>query len=341
MANNNYKLKIGSSFYSVENVIASGSTNSNYYSGFPKYQTTNLTFEKHQTELGYKVSNTDLANNVVAFYRDHIGGGTTNTGTEQRDEQANNTSYQGFNKYGTTINQTDQTIPEWCTKMRVVVIGAGGGAKGDGYDAGSGGGGGSGGLAAGTVLKVTGTNTYSVSLGGCGRGGYYEGDDGQSGYNARSPDQISTKFTYYASEIGANVGGNGDGGVKAEANNNTSSESSGGYGFVNTTNVQTGYVTTTGNGGNAGNAYNPGESNGISNDANIPVLNTNQGEARSHDGNSNTTNGFYSIDQDNQLPGYGQGGWGGISKNENSNSNSNGYGGQCGGRSLVRVYFIR
>ena len=56
------------------------------------------------------------------------------------------------------------------------------------------------------------------------------------------------------------------------------------------------------------------------------MLNTNQGNAPNDS----------QINQDEHLPGFGQGGWGGVNAN-----NGNGYGGQCGGRSIVRVYFIR
>lgn len=333
MANNNYKLKIGSSFYPVEDIIRDGNITSNNYVGFPNYNTSTVSFERHETALGYKESGTDLNNNIVALYREYIGGGTTNSGSEQNDNQANNTTYKAFNKYGDTITHTSLSIPAWCTKMRVIVIGAGGGGGGAGaanedYDAGSGGGGGAGGFAAGTVVKTANVNVYNISLGGCGLGGYYEGTGGEDGYEARNPAELNTTFTYGDSVLSANCGGTGQGGAPAVGSNNTSGESNGGNASVNTTNITVNTATTTGNKGGSGNATNPGEGGTINFSSSYPALNTNQGNAP--EGSM--------INQDNQLPGYGQGGWGGYSTN---NNNRNGYGGQCGGRSLVRVYFIR
>ena len=324
---------IGSSFYSVEDIIRDGSTTSTNYVGFPKYNTSSLSFERHETAFGYKESTIDLANNIVALYKDYIGGGATNSGSAQNSDQANNTTYKAFNKYGDTITHTSESIPAWCTKMRVIVIGAGGGGGGAGAgtagnDAGSGGGGGGGGFAAGTVVKTSNVNVYNISLGGCGLGGYYEGDSGQDGYEARNPVKVDTKFSYDTSELVANCGSAGKGGAEAVAPNNASGESTGGNASVNTTNITVNAEAKSGNKGGSGNAVNPGEGGTINFSTNYPALNTNQGNAPEAN----------MINQDNELPGYGQGGWGGYSTN---NNNRNGYGGQCGGRSLVRVYFIR
>ena len=333
MVNNNYKLKIGTSFYPVEDIIRDGSTTSTNYVGFPNYNTSSLSFELHETAFGYKESTIDLANNIVALYIDYIGGGATNTGSEQNSSQANNDTYKAFNSYGDTITHASKSIPAWCTKMRVIVIGAGGGGGGagagnEGNAAGSGGGGGGGGFAAGTVVKTANVNEYSISLGGCGLGGYYEGTQGEDGYEARDPDNINTTFTYSNSVLEANCGEGGQGGAEAVAPNNASGTSSGGNAVVNATNITLLKETTIGNGGGSGNAENPGEGGTINFSANnYPALNTNQGNAPEN-----------MINQDNELPGYGQGGWGGLSTN---NNNLNGYGGQCGGRSFVRVYFIR
>jgi hypothetical protein len=325
----------------VSDIIEPGSTNTNSYVGFPAYNTSNLAFERHISNFGYSVSNTDFKDSIVALYNDYYGGnwtnnsstynGTinTNSGSGQNDNQPNNATYQAYYAYGKTVTASG-TIPSWCTKVRVIVIGAGGGGGGGGTNsgnqAGSGGGGGSGGLAAG-MITVVGGQTFSISLGGCGRGGFYEGTANSNGFNANNPDSNETTFTYSASSsvIQANVGGAGDGGPRGEASNEASGAANGGNGAVNTTNVAD-YYQKTGSAGNAGNDRNPGESAGITRDDALPTLNTNQGDAP----NSSM------INQDNQLPGIGQGGWGGINAN-----NSNGYGGQCGGRSFVRVYFIR
>ena len=312
---------------SVSSIITAGSTNTNSYVGFPPYNTSDFAFERHATDLGYKVDGTDLKNSVVAKYTDYIGGGATNSGSEQNDNQPNNPNYYAYYAYGNTVTDSG-TIPAWCNKVRVIVIGAGGGGGGGGANAGnragSGGGGGSGGFAAGTIDVASGEE-FNISLGGCGRGGFYEKDPGESGYNANNPDSNQTTFTYSNSVIQANVGGAGDGGEPAAGGNNTSSTASGGNGSVNNTNVNSIQVRE-GSIGNAGNNSNPGESSGIVNTDTQPVLNSNQGNAPND----------RQIDQDNELPGFGQGGWGGVNAN-----NGNGYGGQCGGRSIVRVYFIR
>ncbi|MFY7730988.1 MAG: hypothetical protein ACOVRN_15825 [Flavobacterium sp.] len=327
MANNKYKVATN---LLVSDLIASGSTNSNFYQGFPAYRTTNLAFEKHLTEINYKVSGTDLINSVVAFYRDYQGGGNTNTGSSQADNQANNATYKAYEAYGNTITASD-TVPNWCSKIRVIVIGAGGGGGGGGANtnnlrAGAGGGGGGGGLAAGEI-NVTGGSTYNITLGGCGTGGYYEPDSGDSGYSAKNPVSIATSFYIGQSVIQANCGSAGDGGRGVSSNTNISATSAGGTGSVNTSNVLL-YYTKTGNTSIAGNNNNPGEGGTLVSDALLPTLNTNE------DQTSNTGQ----IAQDNDLPGYGQGGVGGLNS---STGNGNGYGGQCGGRSLVRVYFIR
>jgi hypothetical protein len=312
----------------VSSIIeAGGSTTTTSYIGFPAYITSNLAFEKHETDFGYKVDGFDLKNSIVAKYTDYIGGGATNTGSAQNDDQPNNSTFHAYYAYGNTVNHSG-TIPTWCNKVRVIVIGAGGGGGGGGANAsnraGSGGGGGSGGVAAGTIA-VDGGEEFNISLGGCGRGGFYEKDPGENGYNANNPVSTVTKFTYGSSDIQANVGSAGDGGEGSAGSNNTSNTAAGGNGSANTSNVSSIY-TQTGSIGNAGNNSNPGESSGIVNNAAHPALNTNQVNAPND----------RQIDQDNELPGFGQGGWGGVNAN-----NGNGYGGQCGGRSIVRVYFIR
>ena len=76
---------------SVSSIIeAGGSTTTTSYIGFPAYITSSLAFERHATDLGYKVDGTDLKNSVVAKYIDYIGGGATNSGSEQNDNQPNN-----------------------------------------------------------------------------------------------------------------------------------------------------------------------------------------------------------------------------------------------------------
>jgi hypothetical protein len=331
MANNNYKIAEN---ILVSDIIAAGSTTTPSYTGFPPYKTANLSFQRHNENFGYKVSNTDLANTVEAFYREYIGGGSTNTGSAQGDSQINNASKYAYYNYGNTITASD-TIPSWCTKVRVIVIGAGGGGGGGGTNsqnhAGSGGGGGSGGLAAGTI-SVTSGQTYTISLGGCGRGGFYQGSSNSNGRDAVDPVSTVTSFIVGTSIIQANCGGAGKGGPKGDATNEQSGTAAGGDGSVNSTNNLSDAhdIKKTGSGGNAGNDNNPGESAGIQNSVNLPVLNTNQGDAPNNSSNP------AAINQDNQLPGIGQGGWGGVNHN-----NGNGYGGQCGGRSLVRVYFIR
>jgi hypothetical protein len=311
----------------VSDIIAAGGTTSTVYKGFPAYNTANLAFQRHDTNFGYKVTDTDLSNTVEAYYRQYIGGGSTNNGSTQSNNQPNNANLYTYYNYGNTITHSG-TIPSWCTKIKVIVIGAGGGGGGGGTNAGSspagsGGGGGSGGIAAGEISVNSGT-TYNITLGGCGRGGFYEGDYDSNGYNANNPVSTSTSFYIGNSELTANCGAPGDGGPRGSASNEASNEAAGGNGSVNTTNVLW-YYTLTGNKGNAGNDGDPGESAGIQNTSNLPVLNTNQGNAITNQ-----------ISQDNQLPGIGQGGWGGVNSNQ-----GNGYGGQCGGRSLVRVYFIR
>lgn len=327
MANNNYKIATN---LLASDLFASGTTNSNFYQGFPAYNTTNLAFEKHLTEINYKVSGTDLINSVVAFYRDYQGGGSTNSGSSQTDNQANNATYKAYENYGNSIT-TSGTVPDWCSKIRVIVIGAGGGGGGGGANtnnlrAGAGGGGGGGGLAAGEI-NVTGGSTYDISLGGCGTGGYYQPNSGAGGYNAKNPVSTRTAFQIGASVLQANCGNPGDGGPGVSNDNNISATAVGGNGSVNVSNVLY-YYTKTGNTSIAGNNNNPGEGGTLVSDALLPTLNTNE------DQTSNTGQ----IAQDNDLPGYGQGGVGGLNSNA---GNGNGYGGQCGGRSLVRVYFIR
>ena len=323
----------------VSNIVQPGSTNTNSYVGFPAYNTSTLEFERHISNFNYKVGNIDLKDSIVAKYDDFVGGNktinnsvydgniNTNSGSVQTDNQVNDATLHAYYNYGETVTAS-RNIPIWCTSVKVIVIGSGGGGGGGGTNggdrAGSGGGGGSGGLAAGQINVIAG-QTFNISLGGCGRGGFYEGGSNANGYNANNPVSNQTTFTYGTSVISANVGNPGDGGERGFYNNETSGTAGGGTGSVNITNVL-GYYQNTGSIGNAGNDRNPGESNGITNDSALPTLNTNQDNA------PNTG----SIDQDNKLPGYGQGGWGGL----NADS-GNGYGGQCGGRSFVRVYYIR
>ena len=311
-------------------------TNS-FFKQFPAYYTSDLSFERHVTPLGYQVLGTDLANQVVAYYKEYIGGGSTNSGNN-------------YNNYAKTQSANNQQIPPWCKKLRVVVIGSGGGGGGGGANSGSdpnsnstssgvrggsGGGGGGGGLAAGEIAINTTGQVYDISLGGCGIPGVYQGTSGAAGDSGNDPDLNTTTFRLGTTTLEANCGSPGDGGQGTEGGN-TSNTSNGGNGSVNNgsvnaTNVLS-YYTNTGNGSTAGNNCDPGEGGTVNIPLTIPVFNKNQGDSPS--GVSNTNGRAYN--QNNELPGIGQGGWGGL-----NSQNNNGYAGQYGGRSYIRVYFIR
>ena len=328
MANNNYKVATN---VLVSDIIDSGTTNSNYYVGFPSYSTSSLTFEKHNTLLGYKVDETDI--NPVAFYRDYEGGNWTVNNTIYNVSGVVNSGDWGHYNYGNTMTASG-TIPSWCTSIRVIVIGAGGGGGGGGANArngqrtGSGGGGGGAGIAAGTISSVTSGSTYNITLGGCGLGGNRQYEEADAGIAALNPNSISTTFYYGSSVLTANCGGVGQPGPPAAGSGaKTNQANASNVGNTSTTLVNSVYVTS-GNIGNKSDDQVPGVGGTINNNSDLPILNSTaiapaQGE--------NTQ-----LDQ-HVLPPYGTGGYGGW----NSNAHDSGFRGQSGGRSFVRVYFIR
>ena len=294
---------------SLNTLLASGNTNSNSFSGLGGYLTTNYSFENPQA-TGYQVNGTDIANSIIAYYSDFVGGSSTYNGS--------------------------RTIPSWCNQLKVIVIGAGGGGGGGGgqnsNEAGSSGAGGGGGaqvsgyIIRGESIWPNTTNTFQVSIGGYGVAGGYQGNNNDSGYNANNPAQGYSVFYIDNSDTSvfyANCGNPGSGGVKPsdnnEATNSTSGGTSGGNGHITGNND--------GNWGSAGDHYSPG-TGGYTNLStnNSPTLNSNK--ARPSQGKTT------GLDQ-GDIPGVGQGGDGGY-----NSSNGNGYQGQYGGPSQIRVYFL-
>lgn len=322
---NNYKIATN---ILISDIIESGTTTSTNYTGFPAYIPTNLSFEKHITDFGYKDSGTDLKTKMTASY----------------------IQYEGPDSSSTSGTYSSQTIPTWCKRLRVIVIGAGGGGGGGGANinnggtrGGAGAGGGGGGFAVGEIAINTTGQTYQVVVGGRGEGGTYESTDGAGGNNATNPTVTQTYFKLGTTTLmTANVGSWGNGGRSSGADSNTTSNTAGGNGVVNDTNVVLNSVTGSGNEGVYGNNSNPGEGGTINYyDTNTrPTFyygNNGSNVAVNEEGDAPTSNNLFWYEQyPNAKPGLGQGGWGG-----NNSNNDNGYPGQKGGISFVRVYFIR
>ena len=318
------KYKIATNILISDIIESGGSTTSTNYKGFPAYITTNASFETHNTEFGYKDNGTDLKTKIVASY----------------------STYEGPDSHTGSTTSTAQPIPTWCKRLKVIVIGAGGGGGGGGANssnrAGSGAGGGGGGFAVGEIAINNTGQTYEVCVGGRGEGGPWETTDAAGGNNATDPTVTQTYFKLGTTKLMiANVGELGNGGRSANASSNTTSNSVGGTGTVNDTNVVLNSATGTGNEGVYGNNSNPGEGGTINyydnntrptfyygnNGSNVAV---NEGDAPANN------NKFWDEEFPNAKPGLGQGGWGGLNAN-----NDNGFYGQKGGISFVRVYFIR
>jgi hypothetical protein len=299
---------------------AVGTTNFSNLIGFPTCVSSSLTFE-HPSTTGYKINDTDIANSICAKFAEYTGYSSVDGNT------------------GQTIDHT-VNIPTWCNSLAVIIIGAGGGGGGGGGQVGDslgggGGGGGSGGKAWGTVSRGTtawssNTNTFKVSLGGCGLPGGYQGNNNDRGYTGTNPAQTSTNFSIGTSNemlLTANAGGPGAGGPDPNWTNEYSDGgAAGNWSYSSSTSSRNG---ENGNLGIMGSHY-QGSGGGVggtcnNNTTNVPVINTNKASP----GQSKTTG----IEQ--SIPGVGQGGLGGI-----NSSNGNGYGGQFGGPSRVRVYFF-
>ena len=163
--------------------------------------------------------------------------------------------------------------------------------------------------------------------------GGYETTATESGFNGNNPPATATIFTLgdNITILQANCGAPGDGGASTNQSTNTSNTSGGGSGSVNASNVSSA-ITIGGNTSNYGNNCAPGSGGKVGVSNNLPLFNLNGPDAPQ--GVSNQTGRSYNLD--NELPGIGQGGWGGLNAQTN-----NGYAGQCGGRSYVRVYFLR
>ena len=312
-----------------------GTKNFSNLIGFPTCVPSSLTFE-HPSTTGYKINNVDIANSICAKFVDYTGYSTVDGNT------------------GQTINHT-VTIPGWCNSLAVIIVGAGGGGGGgggqvSGSEGGGGGGGGGGGKVWGSISRgstywFSNTNTFKVSLGGCGLPGGPQSINDDKGYSATDPDQTSTNFSIGNSTqllLTANAGGPGTGGADPNwTNEYVDGGAAGNYGSSYSYNLVIG--ANDGNGGIMGSHYQgsvngdpvnaSGGKGGTCNNvwynnaasSDVPVINTN---------NANPLQtGTTSFEQ--SIPGVGQGGLGGI-----NSSNGNGYKGQFGGPSRVRVYFF-
>lgn len=300
----------------------------NYYSGFPTGISTNYNWENPST-LGYQISGTDIANSIKAVYTNYSG--------------ANGTSY-------------TFTPPSWCNTLKIIAIAGGGGGGSGGANtsnnrAGSGGSG-----AGGAQATLVSANTFDQSifsynidfvLGDNGAGGAYQGTSGDAGHWGHQGTSISINVSSGGSYTGTlwvyGGGGGGPGpGTSSGNNNSVGGQNTSITSGNNTTapilnnlgnyNADFNLLNHPGNsGGGGGNSY-IGAAGIITNFTDInplpPPLNTNYNYTSVQ--NNNT-----SINNTNEIPGYGQGGVGGWNSN-----NNNGYQGQNGGPALVRVYYM-
>ena len=301
----------------------------NTFVGFPSYVTTTNTWEQ-PTELGYKILNNgvyvDIANSIKAKYVDY--------------------------NYSSTAQAI--SIPAWCNKLKIIAISGGGGGGSGGANSGATGEnntrngtrGGSGGSGAGGQLAIMTSklsnpkdnyNTLNITFNDGGAGGAYvdpNGADGKNGTDGAGVTIYATSNDY----IRLPGGDSGFGGQGTANNNNVSEGGSNNNPAVNVSyngnfsNNLFDVKSSLGNaGGQGGNSY-VGAAGTVANytgNTNPPQINTNPDY-------TNVQNNIDGIDNNNQKPGYGQGGVGGWNSNHN-----NGFAGQNGGAPLVRVYFLK
>lgn len=318
----------------VSSLITPGNTTfDNSYSGFPAGVNTTNNWE-NPTPLGYEISGVDISNSVKATYTDYTSDVTF-------------------------------TPPSWCKNIKIIAIaGGGGGGSGGGNANSRGGSGGSG--AGGALATITNSNQiylpgyiFNVTFGTGGAGGAYQGSGNSYGYWGQQGKsiaiQVTTNFSHPGQSQGNVViygGGGGGAGMKPGVSNNVSQ---GGQNTVvspgnNTTTPTAGVYDTnfglyiSSSGGNAGSGGDnqyigaAGIVQNYSGNSNPPTLNTNKDYTSINDNSTNGVNGQsnnHQINNTNEIPGYGQGGVGGINSN-----NGNGYPGQNGGSPLVRVYYM-
>lgn len=297
----------------------------NSYSGFPIGISTNYNWENPST-LGYQVQGTDIANGIKSVY----------------------TNYSGANGQSYTF-----TPPSWCNTLKIIAIAGGGGGGSGGANtsnnrAGSGGSGAGGAIA--TMVSTFSFNqsifSYNIGfvLGDNGAGGAYQGTSGDSGHWGHQGTTISINLSSGGSLTGTlwvyGGGGGGPGPGTSNSNNNSvggqnTSVTSGNNTTVPILNnlgpynndITVGEYNAGNSGAGGGNSF-IGAAGTVVNLNDVPPLNTNYNYTSVQ--NNNT-----SINNVNQLPGYGQGGVGGWNSN-----NNNGYQGQQGGPALVRVYYM-
>ena len=178
----------------IADYLDGGTTNDEGYTGFPGSKT-NIRAEKQNGLDGYNYISTSIVSNKKCKYDDF------------------------------TSTQNNLEFPSWCTKVRILIIGAGGGGGGGGKGQrntgntpdgiGGGGGGGGGGLAYLFERTLSSTSrNFNIEIGAAGTGGLYSdavfsgekmGQDGNSGNTTHF--KISDQDTISVS--GANGGGGG------------------------------------------------------------------------------------------------------------------------------------
>ena len=125
------------------------------------------------------------------------------------------TTYYNIHSPATTIYMTvgsgNYTIPAWCNKIDVIVVGSGGGGNGGGAGFNNGGGGGAGTFSASTIIRGTDINwtypTLSYSIGAVGAGAPNATGPGTNGSATTAASEVPNKAISGA----GGVGGKGQG----------------------------------------------------------------------------------------------------------------------------------
>uniref|UniRef100_A0A6C0AZZ9 Glycine-rich domain-containing protein n=1 Tax=viral metagenome TaxID=1070528 RepID=A0A6C0AZZ9_9ZZZZ len=249
---------------SVSEIFVSGNVSqSPDYQGFKNFMAYNGTVSK-QSACGYTKNSNDIGPNLSAFFIETFGGqgdGGGDPGSPGGTPNGGNSGSQGNN--GTIT----YTIPFWCTKMAVLLIGGGGGGGGGGqtsqsYNTGGTGGGGGGGGFSYKVYESTGSypftpgeTTITIIAGGGGGGGQGGFRDGGHWAGSAGSNGIESSFTFenHGTVLYANGGYNGTGGAGEPGGGNTNNGTQGaggnGYPYNGQPPQDTQYITTGGDSG--------------------------------------------------------------------------------------------
>jgi hypothetical protein len=257
-----------------------------------KYIASSKAFENPKT-TGYKYQGTDIANSIVAIYTDY------------------------------TVDTTINSIPTWCTQLRIIAIGGGGGGGGGGGDPGghksqekgvSGSSGGGGSVVAAYINTQSFAPPYKITIGTGGTGGAYQGEPNQGGYSGDDGNQTTVNYATNTTLLIALGGLNGIGGTDPQSNVNVTSGSG--------ANSNAGTIAS-----GISISY-----SGIGNGSNQA------GDAAYNSGVTSSTIGTptWPTEVPTISNNVGNGGLGGINAD-----NSNGYAGSDGNDGMVRIYFIK